>query len=124
VYSITEPEPIAQDQIAALPLDAVRYLAEVFALLETAPWAGKPSNPAKPDGNLRNHALRDGRAGDLPRAGTTARGLHRPRPAALDRIACGVRNPDAASGLVIHFVHAARRCWLIRPSNICRYPRD
>ncbi len=53
MYAITEPDPVAQEQIAALPVDAARYLAEVFALLETAPWAGKPSNPAKPDGNLR-----------------------------------------------------------------------
>ncbi len=52
MYALTEPDPVAQEQIAALPVDAARYLAEVFALLETAPWAGKPSNPAKPEGNL------------------------------------------------------------------------
>jgi len=53
MYSITPPDPIAQEQIAALPLEAAHYLAEVFALLETAPWAGRPSNPAQPEGNMR-----------------------------------------------------------------------
>jgi hypothetical protein len=60
VYSITEPDPVAQDQIAALPADAARYLAEVFVLLEVAPWAGRPSNPAKPEGNLRIMPFGDG----------------------------------------------------------------
>ncbi len=60
MYALTEPDPVAQEQIAALPVDAARYLAEVFALLETAPWAGKPSNPAKPEGNLRIMPFGDG----------------------------------------------------------------
>ncbi|MFF0244566.1 hypothetical protein ACWDTT_23170 [Streptosporangium sandarakinum] len=53
MYTITPPDPLAEEQIAALPTEAVRYLAEVFALLETAPWTGRPANPASPDGNMR-----------------------------------------------------------------------
>lgn len=53
MYSIVEPDPVAQEQIAALPDDAVRYLAGVLDLIELAPWAGGPQAPGKPDGNMR-----------------------------------------------------------------------
>ncbi|MEU7884238.1 hypothetical protein AB0B54_01940 [Microbispora bryophytorum] len=41
-------DPIAEEQIAALPDEALRPLAELFTLLETAPWSGEPYNRAKP----------------------------------------------------------------------------
>jgi hypothetical protein len=42
VYSIVEPDPVAQDQIAALLEDALRYLVGVLDLIELEPWAGGP----------------------------------------------------------------------------------
>lgn len=53
MYSITPPDPVAQDQIAALPGDAMQYLAEAFDLIELEPWAGGPQNPSNPKGNMR-----------------------------------------------------------------------
>jgi hypothetical protein len=53
VYEVVLPDPVAQEQIANLPSEALPYLGEVFTLLEVAPWAGRPSNPSKPNGNLR-----------------------------------------------------------------------
>jgi hypothetical protein len=35
----------------------LRPLAELFTLLEAAPWSGKPFNPAKPRGNMLTHAF-------------------------------------------------------------------
>jgi len=35
-------DPTAEEQIAALPSEALRPLAELFTLLETAPWSGLP----------------------------------------------------------------------------------
>ncbi|MEU6411542.1 hypothetical protein [Microbispora sp. NPDC046933] len=53
MYSIVEPDPVAQEQIAALPDDALRYLAGVLDLIEFEPWAGGPQSRSKPDGNMR-----------------------------------------------------------------------
>lgn len=53
MYSIVKPDPVAQDQIAALPADAMRYLAEALDLIEMDPWAGGPQRPGDPDGNMR-----------------------------------------------------------------------
>ena len=50
-------DPIAEDQINVLAQEALRPLAELFTLLETAPWSGKPFNPAKPRGNMLTHAF-------------------------------------------------------------------
>ena len=41
-------DPVAEDQINAVPQEALRPLAELFTLLETAPWSGEPFNPANP----------------------------------------------------------------------------
>jgi len=38
-------DPIAEDQVNAVPQEALRPLAELFALLETAPWSGQPFCP-------------------------------------------------------------------------------
>jgi hypothetical protein len=53
VYSIVEPDPVAQEQIAAFPEDGLRYLAGALDLIELEPWAGGPQSPSKPDGNMR-----------------------------------------------------------------------
>jgi hypothetical protein len=56
VYRITL-DPIAEDQIHALPPEALRPLAELFALLEVAPWSGQPFNFSQPKGNMLTHAF-------------------------------------------------------------------
>ena len=43
-------DPVAEEQIKAISQEALRPLAELFALLETAPWSGQPFNPANPRG--------------------------------------------------------------------------
>jgi hypothetical protein len=50
-------DPVAEEQIATLPNEALRPLAELFTLLETAPWSGAPYNSAKPKGNMLTHAF-------------------------------------------------------------------
>jgi hypothetical protein len=55
VYRLTL-DPIAEDQINAVPQEALRPLAELFTL-ETGPWSGEPFNPANPRGNMLTHAF-------------------------------------------------------------------
>jgi hypothetical protein len=50
-------DPIVEDQIKAVPEEALRPLAELFTLLETAPWGGEPFNIANPRGNMLTHAF-------------------------------------------------------------------
>jgi hypothetical protein len=50
-------DPIAEDQINAIPQEALSPLAELFTLLETAPWSGGPFNPANPRGNMLTHSF-------------------------------------------------------------------
>lgn len=50
-------DPIAEEQINAVPEGALRPLAELFTLLETAPWSGQPFNPSNPRGNMLTHAF-------------------------------------------------------------------
>ncbi|MFI6883838.1 hypothetical protein [Streptosporangium canum] len=46
----------AADQVAALPKEVLPALAEVFALLEVQPWAGRSLNPDRnPDAAVRTH---------------------------------------------------------------------
>ncbi len=49
-------EPIAEEQIRPVPQEALRPLAELFTLPETAPWSGEPFNPANSRGNMLTHA--------------------------------------------------------------------
>ena len=49
-------DPVVEDQIKAIPAEALRPLAELFTLLETAPWSGQPFSPANPRGNMLTHA--------------------------------------------------------------------
>ncbi|MEU8252429.1 hypothetical protein [Nonomuraea sp. NPDC048916] len=48
-------DPVAEEQIAALPDHALRPLAELFALPETAPWSGDPYNSNNPRANMLTH---------------------------------------------------------------------
>jgi hypothetical protein len=50
-------DPVAEEQINAVPEGALRPLAELFTLLETAPWSGQPFNPANPRGNMLTHTF-------------------------------------------------------------------
>lgn len=50
-------DPVAEDQISAVPPEALRPLAELFTLLETAPWSGQPFNRARPRGNMLTHVF-------------------------------------------------------------------
>ena len=43
----------AQDQIDALPHDALIAFAEAFTVLEVVPWNGRPINPDNQDGAVR-----------------------------------------------------------------------
>jgi hypothetical protein len=47
VYEIRTYDEVV-DQIGALPREALLAYAEVLALLQVAPWSGKPYNPDKP----------------------------------------------------------------------------
>jgi hypothetical protein len=50
-------DSIAEEQIDTVPEEALRPLAELFTLLETAPWSGQPFNSANPRGNMLTHAF-------------------------------------------------------------------
>ncbi|MEV4159800.1 hypothetical protein [Nonomuraea dietziae] len=50
-------DPVAEEQISALPNEALRPLVELFTLLETAPWSGEPYNSANPRANMLTHAF-------------------------------------------------------------------
>jgi hypothetical protein len=50
-------DPVAGDQVSIVPQEALRPLAELFTLLEIAPWSGQPFNPANPRGNMLTHAF-------------------------------------------------------------------
>ena len=50
-------DPVAEEQVNTLPAEALRPLAELFTLLETAPWSGQPFNPARPRGNMLTHVF-------------------------------------------------------------------
>jgi hypothetical protein len=45
--------PDAGEQVAALVAEALPFCAEAFAVLELAPWNGRPYNDDKPDGPMR-----------------------------------------------------------------------
>lgn len=50
-------DPIAEEQITAIPEEALGPLAELCTLLETAPWSGQPFNPANPRANMLTHTF-------------------------------------------------------------------
>ncbi len=47
--------PETEEQLAGLPDEAIQPLAELFALLELAPWSGRPFSRANPRGNMLTH---------------------------------------------------------------------
>lgn len=52
MYTV-ETDGQSQEQIEALPADALAAYAELRVVLETAPWSGRPYRPENPDGALR-----------------------------------------------------------------------
>ena len=55
--------PEAEEQMAALPAEALPALAEAMVMLELTPWAGDSLNKRNPDAEVRT--LPFGRAGML-----------------------------------------------------------
>jgi hypothetical protein len=56
VYSV-ETDDAALDQVAALPANALKFYAELLALLEITPWTGSAYNEQLPDANMRTHTF-------------------------------------------------------------------
>jgi hypothetical protein len=52
VYRVVNDDQ-AQEQGAALPVEALAAYAEARALLEVAPWSGDPYHRENPDGPIR-----------------------------------------------------------------------
>ncbi|OLT01485.1 hypothetical protein BJF90_31560 [Pseudonocardia sp. CNS-004] len=51
-YSL-DVDPLAEQQIAALPQNALAVLADGLTVLELVPWNGLPVNHSNPDGPVR-----------------------------------------------------------------------
>jgi hypothetical protein len=51
-YSL-DIDPLAEQQIAALPQTALTALADALTVLELVPWNGLPVNGINPDGAVR-----------------------------------------------------------------------
>lgn len=45
--------PEAQEQVEALPGEALEGYAEVLGVLELAPWSGEPQHKSNPDAAVR-----------------------------------------------------------------------
>lgn len=56
MYSV-ETDDAALDQVAALPADALKFYAELLALLEITPWSGDAYNQQLPDTSMRVHTF-------------------------------------------------------------------
>jgi len=52
VYTV-ETDSSAQEQVDALPAEALAAYAELWVILETAPWSGRPYRRENPEGALR-----------------------------------------------------------------------
>ena len=46
-------DPVARDQLNAVPAGELNALADLFAMLELTPWNGQPQNKDNPDGAVR-----------------------------------------------------------------------
>jgi hypothetical protein len=53
VSYVVEVHPPATAQVEALPIEAARRLAEVFAVLEVAPWSGRVLGVGRADAPVR-----------------------------------------------------------------------
>lgn len=51
-YSL-DVDPLAEQQIAALPQTALTALTDALTVLELVPWNGLPVNEVNPDGAVR-----------------------------------------------------------------------
>lgn len=56
MYTVEIDGP-AQEQLAALPADALAAYAELQVVLETAPWSGRPYHRDNPLGAVRTHTF-------------------------------------------------------------------
>lgn len=56
VYSV-EVDHDALDQVAALPANALKFYAELLALLEITPWSSNVYNRQLPDASMRTHTF-------------------------------------------------------------------
>ena len=54
-------DPIAAEQIRALPAKALASLSEAFEVLQLVPERGQPINPANPTGGVYQLVYGDGR---------------------------------------------------------------
>jgi hypothetical protein len=52
LYTVTTDDQ-SQQQVDALPAEALGPFAEACAVLEVAPWSGMPYNKRKPDSPMR-----------------------------------------------------------------------
>ena len=52
MYKVTTDHQ-SQEQVDALPADALLPLAELMAMLEVAPWGATPYNELRPDSPMR-----------------------------------------------------------------------
>lgn len=57
--------PEVSAAVAVLPPVGLRALAEVFAVLEVAPWSGPPYNDDNPDGAMRHLVFGPGGSGEI-----------------------------------------------------------
>jgi hypothetical protein len=57
--------PDVQEQIAALPDDAIEAYVQVQDVLELTPWNGRPQNTDNPGGAVRRWAFGPGLAGQV-----------------------------------------------------------
>ena len=64
MYEVTTDEQ-SQQQIDALPADALAPFAEARTALELAPWNGKPYHRHKPDSIMRAITFGPHREGDI-----------------------------------------------------------
>jgi hypothetical protein len=60
VYTV-ETDGQAQQQVDALPAEALTAYAELRVLLETSPWSGAPYRRENPGGGLRVRTFDNGR---------------------------------------------------------------
>ncbi|MPZ65463.1 MAG: hypothetical protein GEU83_08075 [Pseudonocardiaceae bacterium] len=56
MYRVVDDDQV-QEQVAALPAEALSGYAEARTLLEVAPWSGSPYRTEKPDGSMRTLAV-------------------------------------------------------------------
>ena len=64
MYKVTTDEQ-SQQQIDALPAEALAPFAEACAMLELAPWNGAPYHRNRPDGGMRALAFGPNGEGDI-----------------------------------------------------------